>query len=206
MAKKSSLELLLSKLAQATPAAKLKPQEIELPEMVIDPNEVDPDENVIELPDMEINPNEIEVPEVTITASLIAARDSIPNLDGHNIRVAERRIQWVKFATGKTFEQCVSEHRAAGGDTLTAGKGQYGQSDVSKGQYEAILNAGKYLPAELPDNMRVEIRAAIQGGRAVGVTVATNPNNPKIISLIDAAVRGIAFPNNPKMDFVITKF
>ena len=115
-------------------------------------------------------------------------------------------FQTLKTAAGKSFEKCVSEYRAAGGDNLNAGKGQYGKSDISKTQYEAILNAGKYLPADLPENMAVEIRSAIQGGRAVGVTVLTNPPNPKFIGLIDVAVRGIVFPNNPKMDFVITKF
>ena len=59
--------ILWTKLAQGAPPPPPPkaptPQIIELPEMVIS------NENVIELPDMEINPNEIEVPEVEIKAS-----------------------------------------------------------------------------------------------------------------------------------------
>jgi hypothetical protein len=135
-----------------------------------------------------------------------AAENSIPNVDGHRIRVAERRILWSKFAqVAKTFEQAQAEYQKAGGDTLNAGKGQYGQADTSKAQYEAILNTGSYLP-DGSDELSIEIRAAIQNGKAVGVTVITTPSNPKVTGLIDTAVRSLVFPPNAKMDFVITKF
>ena len=110
-----------------------------------------------------------------------------------------------KKAAGQTFEQTQMAYQNAGGDTLNAGKGQYGKSDTSKAQYEAILNAGNYLP-DGSDNLAIEIRSAIQNGRVVGVTVLTNPANPNMARLIDARVRGLTFPVNPKMDFVITRF
>ncbi len=148
----------------------------------------------------------IELPEMQVEPLPYTPGPGDPNYIGASKNTADlikvAKYLNSKIAAGKTFEQVSSEHQAAGGDRIDALKGQ---TDVSKKQYEAILNKGNYLPAELPDNMTVEIRAAIQGGRAVGVTVLTNPPNPKMIGLIDAAVRGLVFPSNPKMDFVITK-
>jgi hypothetical protein len=138
----------------------------------------------------------------------IAIKNSIPRLDGNRIRVAERKITWsklLKTAAGKTFEQAQAEYEAAGGDELRAGKGEYGQSDTSKAQYEAILGKGDYLP-EGSEDLGIEVRAAIQGGKAVGVTIITNPPNPKMADMIDMAVRNLVFPNNNKMDFVTTVF
>ena len=54
--------------------------------------------------------------------------------------------------------------------------------------------------------MGVNICAAVQNGRAVGVTVTTTPSNPGIASCVAAQVRGLGFPAHPRMDVARTTF
>ncbi len=85
--------------------------------------------------------------------------------------------------------------------------GQKGQADITRGQYAAVLNNGSYVAAcGAPSNMSVNVCAAVQNGRAVGVTVTTNPSNPGISSCIAGRVRGMSFPSNPKLDVARTTF
>jgi hypothetical protein len=85
--------------------------------------------------------------------------------------------------------------------------GQRGQADITAGQYGAILNSGSYMNAcGVPDSMTVNICAAVQNGRAVGVTVRTTPNNGGVAGCIAAAVRRISFPSHPKLDVTRTTF
>ncbi len=85
--------------------------------------------------------------------------------------------------------------------------GEKGQADLTAGQYGAVLNRGSYFShCGAPDDMSINICAAIQNGRAVGVTVTTNPKNPGVSGCIAAAVRGLSFPSNPKLDVTRTAF
>lgn len=85
--------------------------------------------------------------------------------------------------------------------------GQRGQADITAGQYGAILNSGQYMGAcGVPESMGVNICAAIQNGRAVGVSVVTTPRNPGIAGCIAGAVRRINFPSHPKLDVTRTNF
>lgn len=82
-----------------------------------------------------------------------------------------------------------------------------GQADLTAGQFQAILGNGAYLNScGVPDSMGVNVCAAIQNGRAVGVTVTTSPRNPQIQSCIAGRVRGMSFPSHPKLDITRTKF
>lgn len=85
--------------------------------------------------------------------------------------------------------------------------GGTGKPDLSAGAYGSVLNKGNYLNAcGVPSNMGVNICAAVQNGRAVGVSVSTNPSNPGISSCIAAQVRGLGFPAHPRMDVARTSF
>jgi hypothetical protein len=85
--------------------------------------------------------------------------------------------------------------------------GQRGQADITAGQYGAILNSGQYLNAcGVPSSMAVNICAAIQNGRAVGVTVSTNPPNGGIAGCIRGQISRINFPSHPKLDVTRTSF
>jgi hypothetical protein len=79
--------------------------------------------------------------------------------------------------------------------------------DLSANAYGNVLNKGTYLNScGVPSSMSVTICAAVQNGRAVGVTVTTNPANKGIASCISGAVRGLSFPSHPRLDVTTTTF
>jgi eukaryotic-like serine/threonine-protein kinase len=79
--------------------------------------------------------------------------------------------------------------------------------DLSANAYGAVLNNGRYLAAcGVPTSMGVTVCAAVQNGRAVGVTVTTNPREPKISSCIAGQVRSLSFPVHPRLDVTTTTF
>jgi hypothetical protein len=85
--------------------------------------------------------------------------------------------------------------------------GKKGPADLTAGAYGAVLNNGAYLNrCGVPENMSVSVCAAVQNGRAVGVSVSTNPRNPGIASCISSQVRGMSFPSHPKLDVTRTTF
>ncbi len=79
--------------------------------------------------------------------------------------------------------------------------------DLTAGAYGAVLNRGTYLNScGVPNNMDVNICAAVQNGRAVGVTVTTRPPNGGIASCISGQIRGMSFPSHPRLDITRTTF
>jgi hypothetical protein len=85
--------------------------------------------------------------------------------------------------------------------------GPRGQADITAGQYGSVLNRGSYFGhCGVPESMGVNICAAVQNGRAVGVTVVTRPRDRRTESCVAASVRGLSFPSNPKLDVTRTQF
>ncbi len=79
--------------------------------------------------------------------------------------------------------------------------------DLTAGSYGAVLNRGSYLNScGVPPSTEVNICAAVQNGRAVGVTITTRPSNPGINSCISGAVRALSFPAHPRLDVSRTTF
>jgi hypothetical protein len=85
--------------------------------------------------------------------------------------------------------------------------GPRGQADITAGAYGSILNRGSYFGhCGVPDSMGLNICAAVQNGRAVGVTVISKPRSRGVESCVAAAVRGLSFPSHPKLDVTRTTF
>ena len=85
--------------------------------------------------------------------------------------------------------------------------GDEGQADLTAGQFGRVLNSGSYFShCGVPFSMSVSICAAVQNGRAVGVTVTTQPNDAKRAACVAGAVRGLSFPSHPKLDVTRTRF
>ncbi len=85
--------------------------------------------------------------------------------------------------------------------------GPKGQADLTANQFGSVLNNGSYITGcGTPGSMHVNVCAAVQNGRAVGVTVTTEPPNGGIASCIANAVRRMSFPSNPKLDVATTRF
>jgi hypothetical protein len=103
----------------------------------------------------------------------------------------------------------------AGGGSCEAARAKYVEDysqqgvppDLSAGAYAGTLNNGAYLNScGVPSNMAVSICAAIQNGRAVGVTVRTTPSNPGIESCVKGQIMSKSFPSHPRLDVTTTTF
>ncbi len=85
--------------------------------------------------------------------------------------------------------------------------GEKGAPDLTQGQFASVLNNGSYLTGcSVPDSTQVNICAAVQNGRAVGVTVTMQPPSPGAQSCVASKIRGVSFPSNPKLDIARTTF
>jgi len=77
----------------------------------------------------------------------------------------------------------------------------------SAGQYGAVLNRGTYFArCKVPAATKLSICAAIQNGKAVGVTVETVPYQPKVAECVAQSVLSLKFPSRPRLDVTKTKF
>ncbi len=85
--------------------------------------------------------------------------------------------------------------------------GSTGQADLTAGQFQRVLGNGAFFGGcGVPDNMSINICAAVQNGKAVGVTVRTSPPSAKHQSCIASGVRRLSFPSHPKLDVTRTSF
>ena len=91
-------------------------------------------------------------------------------------------------------------------DSIEIG-GDHGPPDLSSADYSAVLDRGAYLSGcGVPESMAVDVCAAVQNGRARGVTVRTKPKNAGIERCVARAVRQLAFPSHPRLDVARTHF
>ncbi len=80
-------------------------------------------------------------------------------------------------------------------------------ADITRAQYGAVLNSGSYFAhCGVPASMTVSICAAVRHGRAVGVTVTTQPKSSRARRCVASAVWGLSFPAHPKLDVTRTVF
>jgi hypothetical protein len=80
-------------------------------------------------------------------------------------------------------------------------------ADLPREAFAAVLDRGTYMTScGVPDTMRVDICAAVQRGRAIGVTVVTKPASGAVQACVARAVRGLRFPSNPRLDVARTRF
>jgi eukaryotic-like serine/threonine-protein kinase len=121
-----------------------------------------------------------------------------------------------KWAPGAAPDPNATRPVVAGGGSCESARNAYIEDytklndtppDLTAGSYGAVLNRGTYLNScGVPPNMGVSICAAVQNGRAVGVTVRTDPNNGGVSSCIRSAVFGMSFPAHPRLDITSTMF
>jgi len=108
-------------------------------------------------------------------------------------------------AVGGKVQSCEAAV-AAYREQVSIGGGR-GPADLTAGQYGAVLNRGSYFShCGVPASMGISICAAVQRGRAAGVTVTTTPRSSRIQRCVAGAVRGLAFPSHPRLDVTTTTF
>ena len=102
---------------------------------------------------------------------------------------------------------CEDAYRDYVASTAFNGKQTGDRPEVPVEAYGDVLNYGSYFShCPLEDRAEVSICAAVQNGRARGVTVTTSPRLPDAEACIDHAVRGLHFPPHPKMEVARTFF
>ena len=71
----------------------------------------------------------------------------------------------------------------------------------------AVLDNGSYFGhCGVPESMGIRVCAAIQNGRAVGVTVHTAPRDRRVQKCVAAAVRELRFPADSRLDVTHSEF
>lgn len=104
---------------------------------------------------------------------------------------------------GESLPSC--EEAAAGYVDDVGARG--GSRDLTSRDYGQVLNTGSYLgPCNVPEEMTLKICAAVQSGKAAGVTVTTDPVDGDVAECVRAQVAALEFPSNPKMDIARTTF
>jgi hypothetical protein len=106
------------------------------------------------------------------------------------------------FSGGTSFENILNNNN----ETVTMGQAQ-DQPDLTNAQLAAPLRHASFITGcGAPDDMKVTVRVAVKMGRAVGVTVSSNPPSAGVAACVDRSVRGLAWPVSPKTDFVTTSY
>lgn len=102
---------------------------------------------------------------------------------------------------GMTCEQAIDQNV----DQVAIGK--KGEKDLNSEELGAVLNTGSYLgECDVPETTKVDVCTAVQNGRAIGVTVATSPQDSALETCVAGKIRALGFPIHPKMDVVRTRF
>jgi hypothetical protein len=108
------------------------------------------------------------------------------------------------FTGGMSYEEAISKNV----QEVNLGGGG-GAPDLTDAQLVGPINARVpeiLASCGVPSSTKLTIKVAIKQGRAVGVTVITNPPNPSAAGCVDRGVRGITWPAHPKMDSMISSW
>jgi hypothetical protein len=82
-----------------------------------------------------------------------------------------------------------------------------GGPDLTNAQLHGPMASGAFLGAcGAPNDMKVTVKTAVKNGRAVGVSVYTNPPNAGVAACVDRHVRSLSWPSSPKLDSFTTTY
>jgi hypothetical protein len=108
---------------------------------------------------------------------------------------------------GGNFPSGMSYEAALNSNQNEIKMGEKSGPDLTDGQLSGPLRSAGFISGcGAPDSMKVTVRCAIKNGRAVGVTVITNPPNAAVASCVDHHVRGLSWPSSSKMDSFTTTY
>jgi hypothetical protein len=79
--------------------------------------------------------------------------------------------------------------------------------DLTDSQLKRPLDNASFIDGcGLPASAHATVKVAIKNGHAIGVTVTTTPSSPGAASCIDAHVRRLEWPANPKLDSMTVNY
>jgi hypothetical protein len=95
---------------------------------------------------------------------------------------------------------------ASANQSIDLGGGR-GGPDLTRDAFARVLENGSYLAGcALPARTALEICAAVQDGKVVGLSVQTEPRDPAMAACVRRAVSALRFPRNPSLDVTRTRF
>jgi len=125
-------------------------------------------------------------------------------------------VSETRHATPNPSQAAATRGGSSDGTTCEQARDQYTEeinlqggpaADLKAEDFAAVLNNGSYMnPCDVPSTSKVRICAAVQNGRAVGVTVLLDPPSTDIEICVAGQVRKLPFPPNAKMDVVNVTF
>jgi len=82
-----------------------------------------------------------------------------------------------------------------------------GAPDLTRDAFASVLENGAYLArCAPPARTALEICAAVQDGKAIGVSVASEPRDPALNACVRRAVAALRFPSSARLDVTRTRF
>jgi hypothetical protein len=102
-----------------------------------------------------------------------------------------------------SYEEALAQAKAAGPEVIIAREPDMTDAELMAPMRQASFVAG----CGAPEEMKVTLRVAVRRGRAVGVTVTTNPPNGVIARCVDEHVRReLRWPVKQKLDFFTVSY
>jgi hypothetical protein len=107
------------------------------------------------------------------------------------------------YSGGQSYEAVLNGNN----ESVSFGGGGPESADLTNAQLSAPLRHASFIGGcGAPDDMKVTVRVAVKMGRAVGVTIHTDPPSGGVASCIDRVVRSLQWAVSPKTDFITTTY
>ena len=145
----------------------------------------------------------------TRSDTVVVSKDRTGTIEIHGDIRGKKRPPGVGAAPGGGGGGGASYESVLNGNNQEISMGQQaaGAPDLTDNQLSAPLRHASFVVScGAPDSMKVTVRVAVRMGRAVGVTVTTNPPNGGISACVDRAVRGLRWAESAKTDFITTNY
>ncbi|HET9933019.1 MAG TPA: hypothetical protein VFQ35_20090, partial [Polyangiaceae bacterium] len=95
---------------------------------------------------------------------------------------------------------------AAANETMEIGA-RRGAPDITRDAFARVLENGAYLSAcAIPPSAALEICAAVQDGKVVGLSVSSEPRSSAVNACVRRAVARLRFPRSTRLDVTRTHF
>jgi len=135
-----------------------------------------------------------------VEAPVVASRVPAPDLDIDQVEQVLEGVANAGVGADWSCEKALANYEAHRDPDIEF-------APVPEGVFGEILNEGSYLEkCRVPSSTPVDVCAAIQRGRAVGVTVTTDPSDPILEKCIAVRVRELKFPSYPALQVAKSAF
>ena len=95
---------------------------------------------------------------------------------------------------------------AAANEVMDLGAAR-GAPDLTRNAFASVLENGAYLGrCNVPARTALEICAAVQNGKVVGISVVAEPSSAALSACVRRAVAALRFPHSARLDVTRTRF